>query len=119
MVRVDDSKVALKTGFGKYVELTPSGELVARADAVGPREYWEPVFQEVRVVLCHFSHNDTTFRSSNAIMLQGKAALCGSNGLFLTLLDDESIACKSQTEGSHEFLCVRDYRGLARIPMRT
>lgn len=38
--------------------------------------------------------------------LQGKAALCGSNGLFLTLLDDESIACKSQTAGSDEFLCV-------------
>ena len=54
VVRIDDSKVALKTGFGKYVGLTPSGELVARADAVGPREYWEPVFQEVRVSDYHY-----------------------------------------------------------------
>lgn len=44
----DDAKISLKTGFGKYVGVDAEGVLVAVADAVGPRERFEIIFQDVR-----------------------------------------------------------------------
>lgn len=37
----------MKSGYGKYVGLTSDGLVVGRSDAIGAREQWEPVFQEV------------------------------------------------------------------------
>ena len=35
-------------GFsGRYVSIDAGGELVGKAEAVGPREMWEPVFEDV------------------------------------------------------------------------
>uniref|UniRef100_A0A7E4V2U9 FRG1-like family protein n=1 Tax=Panagrellus redivivus TaxID=6233 RepID=A0A7E4V2U9_PANRE len=42
----DDTKFSLKTGYGKYVGVDASGYLVAVADAIGPRERFEAVFQD-------------------------------------------------------------------------
>ncbi len=49
MVRVSDNKIALKTAFGRYVSVNSAGELIGRSEAVGPRETWDPVFEEVGV----------------------------------------------------------------------
>ena len=48
VVHVSDTKVAFKTAYDRYVAASTSGELVGRAEAVGPREQWELVFEEVR-----------------------------------------------------------------------
>lgn len=47
VVRVSETKVALKSAYGRYVGVNTAGELVGRAEAMGPRETWEPVFEEV------------------------------------------------------------------------
>ena len=47
VVRVSDTKIALKTGYGRYVSVNAAGELVGRTEAIGPRETWEPVFEDV------------------------------------------------------------------------
>ena len=40
-------KLALKSGYGKYLSITADGVVVGRSDAIGSREQWEPVFQDV------------------------------------------------------------------------
>ena len=44
---VSETKIALKSGYGKYLGVNSEGVVIGRADAIGPREQWEPVFQEV------------------------------------------------------------------------
>ncbi len=44
---MSDNKVALKTAYGRYVSVNSAGELIGRSEAVGPRETWDPVFEEV------------------------------------------------------------------------
>lgn len=52
-VQVSDTKIALKSGYGKYLTVDPDGDVTGRADAIGVREQWEPVFQEVKhSILC-------------------------------------------------------------------
>jgi len=42
---VGETKIAIKSGYGKYLQVIKGGEVTGRADAVGPMEQWEPVFQ--------------------------------------------------------------------------
>lgn len=46
----DDTKFSLKTGYGKYFGVDANGYLVATADAIGPRERFEAVFQDVSLI---------------------------------------------------------------------
>ena len=46
-VRVSVAKVAIKSAYDRYMSVSTSGELVGRMEAIGPREQWEPVFEEV------------------------------------------------------------------------
>lgn len=48
IVRVSETKIALKSGYNRYVSVNSAGELIGRTEAIGPRETWEPVFEEVR-----------------------------------------------------------------------
>ena len=43
----------MKTGYGKYIGVDANGYLVATADAIGPRERFEAVFQDVSFHLRH------------------------------------------------------------------
>ena len=43
-------RIALKSGYGKYLGINSDGLVVGRSDAIGPREQWEPVFQDVSAV---------------------------------------------------------------------
>ena len=52
VVNVAENKYALKTGYGRYVSVNTAGELTGRAEAIGPRETWEPVFEEVCLCVC-------------------------------------------------------------------
>ncbi|XP_055240004.1 protein FRG1 isoform X4 [Gorilla gorilla gorilla] len=47
-VKLSDSRIALKSGYGKYLGINSDGLVVGRSDAIGPREQWEPVFQNIR-----------------------------------------------------------------------
>uniref|UniRef100_A0A8C1QVF8 FSHD region gene 1 n=1 Tax=Cyprinus carpio TaxID=7962 RepID=A0A8C1QVF8_CYPCA len=46
-IKVSDSRIALKSGYGKYLGINSDGVVVGRSDAIGSREQWEPVFQDV------------------------------------------------------------------------
>ena len=56
VVRVSETKIALKSGYGRYVGVNTAGELTGKAEAVGPREIWEPVFEEVTSYAIHLLH---------------------------------------------------------------
>ncbi|KAL3880071.1 hypothetical protein ACJMK2_032342 [Sinanodonta woodiana] len=82
-IKLDETKIALKSGYGKYLSITPEGLVVGRSDAIGSREQWEPVFQE------------------------GKLALNSYNGSFMSVDDDGDIVCTSKTAGPQEILQIR------------
>ena len=46
-LRLSDTKIALKSGYDKYLSVSSNNTVVGRSDAIGPREQWEPIFQDV------------------------------------------------------------------------
>jgi protein FRG1 len=38
---VNDTKIALKSGYGKYLSIDTSDHVIGRADAIGSREQWD------------------------------------------------------------------------------
>lgn len=82
-VKLSDTKIALKSGYGKYLSVQPDGTVVGRSDAIGPLEQWEPVFQD------------------------GKVALLASNSCFLTVVDGTDIKASCRSAGSDEMIKVR------------
>merc|ERR1711860_84816 len=82
-IRVSDTKVAFKTGYGKYMSVNARGDILARSDAVGPQEQIEVVIQD------------------------NKVALQGHNGYFLTLNDDGQLKSLSSTAKEKEIICLR------------
>ncbi|GLG97786.1 hypothetical protein R5R35_010261 [Gryllus longicercus] len=82
--RINDSKIALKSGYGKYLCVGKDGVVTGRSDAVGAMEQWEPVFQE------------------------GKMALLGCNGCFMSVAqDDDSVVAVSKVAREDEMVQVR------------
>ncbi|XP_034503646.1 protein FRG1 isoform X2 [Ailuropoda melanoleuca] len=61
-VKLSDSRIALKSGYGKYLGINSDGLVVGRSDAIGPREQWEPVFQDQHgwTLLSEISQRRTT-----------------------------------------------------------
>ncbi|CAK9301503.1 unnamed protein product [Gordionus sp. m RMFG-2023] len=83
--RISDSKLALKTGFGKYLGIDRTGNLIGRADAISTLEQWEPVFEE------------------------GKMALLAANNCFLSCADEEQeiFKCLNSKAGPSEMMKLR------------
>jgi len=50
-VSVNDRKIALKSGYGKYIKVEKNGVVTGRSDAIGAMEQWEPVFQDGKMAL--------------------------------------------------------------------
>ncbi|KAK2142417.1 hypothetical protein LSH36_958g00085 [Paralvinella palmiformis] len=82
-VRVNDSKIAMKSGFDKYLSVKSDGIVAGRSDAIGSREQWEPVFQD------------------------GKLALMGCNNCFLSADPSGKVICTSKTVEEDEVIKIR------------
>ncbi|XP_064638083.1 protein FRG1-like [Lineus longissimus] len=81
--QINETKIALKSGYGKYLSVSSEGMVVGRMDAIGGREQWEPVFQD------------------------GKTALLGCNNCFMSVNDDGDICCKSTKAEEGEMIKIR------------
>lgn len=47
---ISETKIALKSGYGKYLGVDKKGTVVGRNDAVGSIEQWEPIFQVIYII---------------------------------------------------------------------
>lgn len=83
VIPVSERKFCLKSGYGKYLGVDSASRLIGRADAMGPREQFEPVFQD------------------------GKTALMACNNCFLSCNESGDIVATSKTAGSEEFINIR------------
>lgn len=83
-IRINDDKIAIKSGYGKYLGVEKDGSITGRSDAVGAHEQWDPVFEE------------------------GKMALLAHNGYFMSAdPTDDSIVATSRKAGDAEMVVMR------------
>ncbi|XP_078047107.1 FSHD region gene 1 [Augochlora pura] len=80
---IGETKVALKSGYGKYLGVDKNGIVVGRSDAVGMIEQWEPIFQDQ------------------------KLAILNSNNCFISLTEEDDIVCQNKTAGPSEYCTIR------------
>lgn len=89
---VNESKIYIKSGFGKYLKVDTNGMVVGRSDAGGQLEIFEPIWDD------------------------GKMALQAANSCFLSVdpEDDQLVAIKKSIGSDSDGVCVirsNAYRG--------
>ncbi|XP_067647364.1 protein FRG1 homolog isoform X2 [Eurosta solidaginis] len=48
---INDAKISIKSGYGKYLKIEKDGLVTGRSEAVGSMEQWEPMFQDDKMAL--------------------------------------------------------------------
>lgn len=83
-IPISETKVAFKTGFGKYVGVDKDGKVVGISDAIGPNEQWEPIFEG-----------------------KSTALLSSGNNCFVSCDDVGDLVATSRSAKSEEMLKIR------------
>lgn len=82
--KINDNKVAFKSGYGKYLRVEKDGIVTGRSEAVGGMEQWEPVFED------------------------GQMAILAANSNFLAIdPEDDALVCLRKKVGADEVLTIR------------
>ncbi|XP_014474529.1 PREDICTED: protein FRG1 homolog [Dinoponera quadriceps] len=89
---INETKVALKSGYGKYLGVDKKGIVVGRSDAVGPIEQWEPIFQDNKLAILH------------------------STGCFISVTSDDDVICQNRTAGPSEYIVIRSITQRSQSP---
>lgn len=87
---VNESKIYIKSGFGKYLRPEADGVVTGRSEAAGEKEVFEPIWQE------------------------GKMALLASNHCFVSIdEEDDALVALRKAVGANEVCIIRSngYRG--------
>ena len=82
-IKIDDSKIALKSGYGKYLSVASDEKVIGRSDAIGSKENWEPIFQD------------------------NKIALLGCNQKFVSVDEEDSVMASSSKVSINEVIKIR------------
>lgn len=82
-VVISDTKIALKTGFGKYLSINKDSVVVGISDAIGVKEQWEPIFQD------------------------GKLALMATNNCFISCNEEGDIVATDRSATKENFIKIR------------
>lgn len=82
-MKCGEGKFSLKSGFDRFLRLNKLGQLAGVSEAVGGLEQFEPIWED------------------------GKCAIVGPNGRFMSVDDDDLIVCNKQTVGRGEIVRVR------------
>ena len=127
MVNVAENKYAFKTGYGRYMSVNTAGELTGRAEAIGPRETWEPVFEDVCVCVCvcvcmcapmhvcvcvcvcERERERESERDDSLLHSQGKVALSACNHRFVTVATSNRLMAISEKAKDKEILTVSQH----------
>lgn len=82
---VNETRIALKSGYGKYLSVDRNGLVTGRSDAVGATEQFEPVFEAGRLAL-----------------------QSAANSCFVAVdPEDDALVALRKTAGAAEVLTVR------------
>lgn len=93
VMKLNDTKVAFKSGYGKFLSVDMERRVVGRSEAIGTREQFEPVFQE------------------------GKMALNGCNNCFVSANDEGDIVCTSSAAGPEHMIKLRSSASTEEDPL--
>ncbi|XP_065183667.1 protein FRG1-like [Sycon ciliatum] len=97
---VGDEKVALKSGYGKYMCTSSSGDVVGRSDAIGTREMWDPIFQDGLIAFEGSNRRFMTVEESGKLMSTAEKV---SDDAKFTLRTSKSKFKKAKTEVEKEY----------------
>ncbi|KAL8621069.1 hypothetical protein ACOMHN_040594 [Nucella lapillus] len=93
VLKLGETKVAFKSGYGKYLSVDMERRVVGRSEAIGNREQFEPVFQD------------------------GRTALNGCNNCFLSANEDGDIMCSASTAGEDQMIKLRNNLSIEEDPL--
>jgi len=85
--KISNTKIALKSGYGKYLGVTKEGLVTGRAEAITPLEQFEPVWQNVDG--------------------KEKCAIIASNGCFIEFNEEGDLVAMKRNAEEGNFLCIR------------